>query len=266
MNAPEKSSSQKPCERVLAGERSHPGFTLIELLVVIAIIALLVSILLPSLAKAKDMARLMRCSTNQHAIGRAAYLYASRNNGFLMRDSSVNQKLPGHELWAAMYSSYMGGPEVTPHSRHWDEAYLTKLVMQMEVFRCPAVREDGYALHYVINGLDYDRFRKRGQYTYGGASQMSDMPQPVGSLMYIAEGNFDVLKPDKQFYAYDVFRPNHFTFNKKGQENDKPRMIHAKDRRHGGKTSLIFCDGHAEVRDLNAGDIPFRIFNPLDVP
>jgi prepilin-type processing-associated H-X9-DG protein len=84
--------------------------------------------------------------------------------------------------------------------------------------------------------------------------------------MYIAEGNFDVLKPDKQFYAYDVFKPNYFTFAKNGAENSRPRMIHADDGRHGGKTSLIFCDGHTEVRPLNSVDIPFRIFNPLDVP
>jgi prepilin-type N-terminal cleavage/methylation domain-containing protein/prepilin-type processing-associated H-X9-DG protein len=51
------------------------GFTLIELLVVVAIISLLVSILLPSLQMAKELARQVLCQTNQSAVGRATHLY-----------------------------------------------------------------------------------------------------------------------------------------------------------------------------------------------
>ena len=53
---------------------SH-GFTLIELLVVIAIIALLVSILLPSLKKAKELARRSMCAMNLKNLGQACLFY-----------------------------------------------------------------------------------------------------------------------------------------------------------------------------------------------
>ena len=60
--------------------RTHDGkrlaFTLIELLVVVAIISLLVSILLPSLKHAKELARRAVCMSNLHNIALAVYQYA----------------------------------------------------------------------------------------------------------------------------------------------------------------------------------------------
>ena len=56
------------------------GFTLIELLVVIAIIALLVSILLPSLNRARELAKRAVCSTNLNGMGKALVLYSSSND------------------------------------------------------------------------------------------------------------------------------------------------------------------------------------------
>jgi len=55
------------------------GFTLIELLVVIAIIALLVSILMPSLGRARELAKQAACMANLNAIGKARVLYEGLN-------------------------------------------------------------------------------------------------------------------------------------------------------------------------------------------
>lgn len=59
------------------------GFTLVELLVVVAIIALLVSILLPSLGMAKESARQVVCSTTLRNLGLATNFYIGENNDWL---------------------------------------------------------------------------------------------------------------------------------------------------------------------------------------
>ena len=57
------------------------AFTLIELLVVIAIIALLISILLPSLSRARELSKRTVCSANLRGIGQSFYLYAQDDPG-----------------------------------------------------------------------------------------------------------------------------------------------------------------------------------------
>jgi prepilin-type N-terminal cleavage/methylation domain-containing protein len=53
------------------------GFTLIELLVVVAIIALLISILLPSLSRARELSKRLVCGSNESGMGKACKIYAS---------------------------------------------------------------------------------------------------------------------------------------------------------------------------------------------
>ena len=60
----------------------HRGFTLVELLVVIAIISILISLLLPALARARSLANQVLCASNQRQIGVAMYQWADDHNGF----------------------------------------------------------------------------------------------------------------------------------------------------------------------------------------
>ena len=61
--------------------RRHAGFTVTELIVVVSIIALIIALLVPSIAKVRSSTRTLRCLTNQRQITQAAYTYATSNAG-----------------------------------------------------------------------------------------------------------------------------------------------------------------------------------------
>jgi prepilin-type N-terminal cleavage/methylation domain-containing protein len=77
------------------GTRRH-GFTLIEVLVVVAIIALLISILLPSLSRAKAMTRMVQCQSNLKQLATAFATYSVGSKGRLPGAWDVNADWLGH--------------------------------------------------------------------------------------------------------------------------------------------------------------------------
>jgi len=110
------------------------AFTLIELLVVVAIISLLVSILMPSLAKAKTLAKRTACMSGMHAIGTGALMYSGdfseqvpiAYKNFDPNDPLGNVKNPW-KCWRVNLRPYVGS---------------------YQVFNCPAAADTGTVLFH----------------------------------------------------------------------------------------------------------------------
>jgi prepilin-type N-terminal cleavage/methylation domain-containing protein/prepilin-type processing-associated H-X9-DG protein len=226
------------------------GFTLIELLVVIAIIALLISILLPALGKARQAGRAAACLSNQRQIGVALDLYASAYRDWIPREGTKGltpQTLRARLPYCIALRPFLD--EGASPTRDIDDQFA-----RAPYFVDPARPKDNHNVHYVVSGMP---FRSRGVWDSRcvtvirwrrGPTPLSRLhltsqvvyltcfADDANSALYndwITEGPTDL--DIAQFY--DVWEPAHVLLT-----SSQARIAH---RRHGNGSNAMFLDGHA---------------------
>jgi len=210
------------------------AFSLVELLVVIGIIALLISILLPALNKARESSRTLQCAAQLRQIGMAIYAYASSNHGmtpawsnFHSYPDDVNPDDPLGPGWIVLLTPYIG---VRPDSL---------------VYRCPAYPGDDSPITYFmearwghlqsppIRSMAMGRIKLSSQFILSGdATARNWYRPPFGDH----DPGFDNIDKDDAVARCLVF------FG----EADGYNM-------HRAGNNILFSDGHVQV---------FRQFDP----
>ena len=126
-------------------QQQSKAFTLVELLVVIAIITVLISLLLPALARARQMVMTMTCAANLRQVGQMFGLYADDFPGFyppVNWKHDLDPSIPNFNSYGIVHcpGPYMGkrqwaGISVTsPYIFQWNSS--SQVAFRSSVFVC----------------------------------------------------------------------------------------------------------------------------------
>jgi prepilin-type N-terminal cleavage/methylation domain-containing protein/prepilin-type processing-associated H-X9-DG protein len=225
--------------------RNSRGFTLVELLVVIGIIALLISILLPSLSKAQAAARGIKCAANMRQIGQAMTLYVNDNKGFLPTPKIDDPLVVWpNNLWFSALQTYL-------YRMKASGVHENNLRLSIEgVYRCPGktnfnfdIPNDVFRISYGMNAFVNPGI---GRATWDTADTTAPVTRHV---KYNKVYEFvDRRKRSTSELALVVETNNGASYVR----NNSP--LYAASTRalwHNKKDNILFCDGHVEMFPLN---------------
>ena len=242
-----------------------PGFTLIELLVVVSIIALLVSILIPSLGKAKELVRGTACLANVRRLAMAGQLYLTENREIFPPvrikynpDGSVFVNHFGRTKprWQWFFDQGVGPPiHPTLYGGSFGDAETR--TMTNDYFTCPSLK--GEHEYDIRNGAYGYNYQYLGDSRSVSAGRYTNYPVRESQVMRPSEtvflgdsrgggpghgGHSYTLDPPKLAASKQVTK-----FGPAAGE-DGPIGHSPVEARHSGRGNVSFVDGHAESMTL----------------